>query len=132
VKFGFIAKHRVVWPVDVLCDTLGVSRSGFYAWRTRPESERERTDAEILRTIRASFDLTDGTYGARRMLGNVRDAGHVCGRQRVARLMRSAAMRARPRRRARPIDSGVRALHAVAPNVLDRQFTATAPNQKWV
>ena len=132
MKFGFIAKHRVVWPVDVLCDTLGVSRSGFYAWRTRPESERERTDAEILRTIRASFDLTDGTYGARRMLGDVRDAGHVCGRQRVARLMRSAAMRARPRRRARPIDSGVRALHAVAPNVLDRQFTATAPNQKWV
>ncbi len=132
MKFGFIAKHRVVWPVDVLCDALGVSRSGFYAWGTRPESERGRTDREILRTIRASFELTDGTYGARRMLDDVRDAGHVCGRQRVARLMRSAAMRARPRRRARPTDNGVRALHAVAPNVLDRQFTATAPNQKWV
>lgn len=132
MKFGFIAKNRVAWPVDVLCGALGVSRSGFYAWRTRPKSERGRTDASILRTIRASFELTDGTYGARRMLGDVRDAGHVCGRQRVARLMRSSALRARPRRRARPVDSGSRALHAVAPNVLDRQFMATAPNQKWV
>lgn len=132
MKFGFVAKHRVAWPVDVLCDSLGVSRSGFYAWRTRPRSFRARTDEEILRTIRTSFELTDGTYGARRMLDDVRDAGHVCGRQRVARLMRSAALWARPRRRARPIDSGERVLHAVAPNVLDRQFTATAPNQKWV
>ncbi len=132
MKFGFVAKHRVTWPVEVLCDSLGVSRSGFYAWRTRPRSARARTDAEILRTIRTSFELTDSTYGARRMLDDVRDAGHVCGRQRVARLMRSAALWARPRRRARPIDNGARALHVVAPNVLDRQFTATAPNQKWV
>jgi putative transposase len=95
-------------------------------------SVRARTDAAILETIRASFVLSASTYGARRMLPEVRDAGHVCGRQRVARLMRGAALRARPRRRGTPGDTGVRALHLVAPNVLDRQFTATAPNQKWV
>ncbi len=132
MKFGFVAKHRGAWPVDVQCEALGVSRSGFYAWRTRPLSARARTDAAILQTIRASFALSDSTYGARRMLDEVRDAGHVCGRQRVARLMRSAALRARPRRRATPADTGVRALHMVAPNVLDRDFTAQAPNQKWV
>jgi len=132
VKFGFVAKHRGAWPVNVQCEALGVSRSGFYAWRQRPLSVRARTDAAILQTIRASFVLSDATYGARRMLDEVRDAGHVCGRQRVARLMRSAALRARPRRRATPGDTGVRALHMVAPNVLDRDFTATAPNQKWV
>ena len=132
MKFGFVAKHRGAWPVEVLCEALGVSRSGFYAWRTRPQSRRTRTDARILVTIRTTFALTDGTYGARRMLGDVRDAGHVCGRQRVARLMRSAALWARPRRRARPQDDGVRAVHAIAPNILDRQFTATAPDQKWV
>ena len=66
------------------------------------------------------------------MLDDVRDAGHTCGRQRVARLMRSAALRARPRRRARPTDTGERVLHMIAPNVLDRAFTALAPNQKWV
>jgi putative transposase len=132
VKFGFVAKHRGTWPVDVLCEALGVSRSGFYAWRTRPGSERSRMDAEILVTVRSSFLLSDRTYGARRILGDIRDAGHLCGRQRVARLMRQEALWARPRRRARPMDTGERPVHTLASNVLDRQFTATAPNQKWV
>lgn len=132
MKFGFVAKHRGTWPVDVVCEALGVSRSGFYAWRTRPRSARARTDARILVDVRTSFLLSDRTYGARRILGDVRDAGHVCGRQRIARLMREAALGARPRRRARPSDHGDRSLHTLAPNVLDRQFTASAPNQKWV
>lgn len=132
MKFGFVAKHRGAWPVEVLCEALGVSRSGFYAWRTRPLSRRARTDAQILGAVRMSFLLSDRTYGARRILDDVRDAGHVCGRQRVARLMRQAALWARPRRRARPGDQGERPAYALAPNVLDRQFTATAPNQKWV
>jgi len=132
VKFGFVAKHRGTWPVEGLCEALGISRSGFYAWRTRPVSERARTDVQIILTVRASFVLSDSTYGARRMLGDVRDAGHRCGRQRVGRLMRQEGLWARPRRRARPADTGDRPLHALAPNVLDRQFTATAPNQKWV
>ena len=95
-------------------------------------SRRARMDAQILATIRTSFALIDRTYGARRMLGEVQDAGHTCGRQRVARLMRSAALWARPRRRARPQDDEERSVHAMAPNILARQFTATAPHQKWV
>lgn len=132
MKFGFIAAHRGIWPVEVQCEALGVSRSGFYAWRTRPLSRRAQTDAAIVTTLRASFVLSDRTYGVRRMLDEVRDAGHVCGRERVARLMRANALRARPRRRAKPIDTGVRPTVVLAPNVLDREFTATAPNQKWV
>ncbi len=132
MKFGFVAKHRGTWPVDVLCEALGISRSGFYAWRTRPLSQRSRTDAEILVTVRSSFLLSDRTYGSRRILDDVLDAGHLCGRQRVARLMREEALWARPRRRARPMDTGERPMHTLAPNVLDRQFTASAPNQKWV
>lgn len=132
MKFGFVAKHRGIWPVDVLCGALGVSRSGFYAWRTRAPSRRTRTDARILVDVRTSFLMSDRTYGARRILGDVRDAGHACGRQHVARLMRTEGLWARPKRRARPIDSGVRLVHTLAPNVLDRQFAATAPNQKWV
>ena len=132
MTFGFVATHRGIWPVEVLCGALGVSRSGFYAWRTRPPSRRAQTDVRLLVDVRRSFVLSDRTYGARRVLDDVRDAGHVCGRQRVERLMRLAALRARPRRRARPVDHGERSLHTLAPNVLDRQFTATAPNQKWV
>ena len=100
------------------------------AWRQRPQSTRARTDAAILQTIHARFVLSDSTYGARRMIDEVRDASHVFGRQRVARLMRDAALRARPRRRALPGDMGIRAI--IAPNVLDRECTATAPNQKSV
>ena len=132
MKFGFAAKHRGTWPVDVLCEALGVSRSGFYAWRTRPLSQRAQTDARMLVDVRTSFLMSDRTYGARRVLGDVRDAGHTCGRQRIARLMRQEALWARPRRRARPMDQGDRPEHTLAPNVLDRAFTATAPNQKWV
>jgi putative transposase len=132
VKCGFVAKHRGTWPVQTLCEALGISRSGFYAWRTRAPSRRAVTDAQILLEVRRSFLLSDRTYGARRILDDVRDAGHVCGRQRVARLMQTAALRARPRRRALPADHGERPLYTLAPNVLDRQFAATAPNQKWV
>ena len=132
MKFAFVAKHRGTWLVDLMCEALGVSRSGFYAWWTRGPSRRAQTDAHILVTVRASFVLSDSTYGVRRMLDDVRDAGHVCGRQRVGRLMRSAGLYARPRRRAKPVDRGVRSMHTLAENVLDRQFTATAPNQKWV
>lgn len=132
MKFGFIAMHRGIWPVDVQCEALGVSRSGFYAWRRRPPSGRARTDAAIVQTLRASFALSDATYGVRRMVDEVREAGHRCGRERVRRLMRSAALRARPKRRAHPTDAGLRSPHQIAPHLLGRDFTATAPDQKWV
>ena len=132
MKFGFVATHRGIWPTDVQCEALGVSRSGWYAWCERPQSLRARTDAAIRQTIRTSFAASDSTYGARRIIEDVRAAGHICGRSRVARLMRGAALRARPQRRAKPVDTGDRASHLIAPNVLDRDFTATAPNHKWV
>ena len=132
MKFGFVAKHRGTWPILLMCEALGISRSGFYAWRTRPRSTRAVIDEVIGAEILTSFRLSDRTYGARRILGDVLAAGHVCGRHRIERLMRANALRARPRRRKLPADTGERSLHALAPNVLDRQFTATAPNQKWV
>ena len=133
MKFGFVAKHRGVWPVVVQCEALGVSRSGFYVWCDRPESTRARTDAEILRTIRASFVLSDSTYGARRMIDEVRDSKHACGlRPCRAAHVGGAALRARPRRRALPSRRNGHPRDDRAENVLDRAFTATAPNQKWV
>jgi putative transposase len=67
VKFSFIAKHRGVWPAEWLCEALGVSRGGFYAWLTRPRSERSRSDEELGAKVRASFLASDRTYGARRV-----------------------------------------------------------------
>jgi putative transposase len=130
VRFDFVAKHRVAWPVGLICETLGVSRSGFYAWLSRPRSLRSRTDEVMGVLVRQSFLGSDRTYGARRVWHDVLALGHHCGLHRIERLMREQALRARPRRRGLPQDRGQRS--AIADNVLDRQFQADAPNQKWV
>jgi putative transposase len=132
MKFGFIAKHRGIWPIGWLCEALGVSRSGFYAWRSRPPSRRARADEELSGKVRASFLASDRTYGARRVWHDLLAEGVFCGRHRIERLMRLHALRARPRRRRLPSDVGVRQPAAVAPNVLDRSFEAPAPNRKWI
>ena len=130
MKFAFIAKHRGVWPVTWMCEALGVSRSGFFAWLTRPQSERARSDAVLGRIVRDSFERSDRTYGARRVWHDVLAEGLSCGLHRVERLMRENGLRARPRRRGLPKDTGERS--AVSANLLDRAFEASAPNQKWI
>ncbi|MCD6072235.1 MAG: family transposase [Microvirga sp.] len=132
MKFAFIATHRGIWPAGWLCEALGVSRAGFYAWRTRSPSARAKTNEQLLTKVRASFLASDRTYGTRRVWHDLLADGVSCGRHRIERLMRYAALRARPRRRRMPSDTGVRLTHAVAPNVLDRAFTAASANRKWV
>ena len=132
MKFGFVAKHRAIWPVELMCEALGLSRSGFYGWLTRAPSARTQSDTVLGQAVRASFLASDRVYGARRVWRDVRAAGHACGLHRIERLMRAQALQARPKRRGRPVDTGDRCPGALAPNVLDRQFVASAPNQKWV
>jgi len=132
VKFGFVAKHRGVWAVDLMCGALGVSRGGFYAWLTRPRSRRSRSDEEIGAKVRTSFLGSDRTYGARRVWRDLLADGVSSGLHRIERLMRSQALKARPRRRRLPLDLGERQAGAVAPNVLDRSFEASQPNRKWI
>jgi putative transposase len=130
--FGFVAKHRGIWPVAFLCEALGVSRSGFYAWLTRRPSARSRRDEVLSGKIKSSFQESDRTYGARRVWHDVLAAGIDCGLHAIERLMRRNGLRARPRRRRLPIDFGDRSAAALSANVLDRSFEAPAPNRKWV
>jgi len=130
MKFSFIAKHRGIWPVAWICGALGVSRSGFHAWLTRAPSQRSRDDEEISASIRASHIGSYRTYGARRVWHDLLAEGYQCGLHKIERLMREQGLRARPRRRGLPKDQGERSV--IAGNVLDRQFTADRPNQKWV
>jgi putative transposase len=115
-----------------LCEALGVSRGGFYAWLTRPRSQRSRSDEELGARVRASFLGSDRTYGARRVWHDLLAEGFLCGLHRIERLMKAQALRARPRRRRFPRDMGARTTDAVGLNVLDRGFDAPAPNRKWV
>ena len=104
MKFAFIAKHRGIWPAEWLCGALGVSRGGFYAWLTRPRSQRSRSDEELGAKVRASFLASDRTYGARRVWHDLLAEGVSCGLHRIERLMRLQALKARPRRRRLPPD----------------------------
>jgi putative transposase len=132
MKFGFIAKRHSVWPAAWLGEALGVSRSGFHAWLKRGPGARSREDEAILPAVRASFVASARAYGARRIWRGVLQAGFSCGLHKIERLMRTQALRARPRRRTLPKDDGERSASAIAPNVLDRQFSADQPNRKWI
>jgi putative transposase len=132
MKFGFVAKHRGVWPVRLMCEALGVSRGGFYAWITRPKSQREQLDESISPHVYQSFVASDRTYGARRVLMDVLELGYRCGLHKIERLMKAQALRARPKRRAKPTDRAGRSEVTIGSNLLDRQFVADAPNKKWV
>lgn len=128
----FVDGRRHLWPVRMICRVLGVSPSGYYAWRRRPESERAALNRALLAEIRAVHAESGGAYGAPRVHAYLRAQGRRVGRHRIARLMRRAGLRglAAIPRRLRTTDS--RHGHPIAPNRLRRNFTATAPNQVWL
>ena len=130
MRFRLIDAAKKEFPVQRLCKVLGVSQSGYFAWKDRPACRRQHEDMVLLAHIRSAFALSNATYGSPRMTRELRDDGITIGRHRVARLMRENALKARQRRRfKRTTDS----LHAfpVAPNLLNQDFNATGPNQKW-
>lgn len=130
MKYGFIARHRNVWPTRTMCRVLGVSTSGFYDWFDRPQSQQQQANVMLLGRIRASFAASDKTYGSPRIVRDLRGEGVACSVNRVARLMQAAGIKARHKRRRMP-GQLASVVHSVAPNLLDRQFEATGPNQKW-
>lgn len=130
MKYSFIAKHRSIWPTRAMCRVLRVSASGFYDWFNRPQSQRQQANSKLLGLIQASFAASDRTYGSPRIVRDLRDEGVACSVNRVARLMQAAGMKARHKRR-RLSGQHLSVVHSVAPNLLDRQFEATGPNQKW-
>ena len=115
----------------MMCRLLRVSASGFYAWQKRPESSRSRDNRSLLADIRAIHEKSTGTYGSVRVRAELAENGHPCGRHRVARLMRMAGLQGIPKRRFRRTTTSNHKL-PVAPNRLMQDFTAKAPNQRWV
>ena len=132
MRFAFVAKHRGIWPVAWACKALDVSTSGFHDWLNRRPAKRTVENETLLCVIRRSFHDSDRTYGSRRVWRDVVAEGLSCGLHRVERLMHQNALKARPRRRKLPSDTGLRVINAIAPNILDRQFHATHPNRKWI
>jgi putative transposase len=132
VKFACIARHHGEYPVRLMCRVLEVSPAGFYVWRTRGPSVRALADDRLILQVHASHHRSDGTYGAPRVLGDLRDEGWRVGQKRVARLMRRGGLvgRARPRGKVRTTDS--QHAYGIAPNLLNRQFDVSEVNRVWV
>lgn len=113
------------------CALLGVSRSGYYAWRRRPPSARAQVNRQLVAEIRRIHAEVDRTYGSPRMQPELQARGLVCGRHRIARLMRAHGIRGKQARRWR-VTTDSRHSFALAPNRLGRAFTAAAPNRVWM
>lgn len=127
-----MARHRAIWPVSRKCRMLEVSRSRFHEWYQRQPCARVVENERFTGRIRTFFELSDRTYGSPRIVRDPREAGERVGENRVAKLMRLADLKTRKRRRRRPTDEGARPDHAIADNVLNRDFRASQPNVKWV
>lgn len=131
MRYQFIEQYKQEFPIVVMCQVLGVSESGYYAWRKRPACQRRREDAQLTDQIRQVFETHQERYGSPRIQVELRDQGRSVSRKRVARLMQKAGITARRKRR-RVVTTRRDASHPVAPNLLERDFTATEPNTKWV
>jgi putative transposase len=129
--YRLIEAEKAAHSVPMLCRMLGVSRSGYYAWRSRPPSERARFDAVLSEKIETIHRNSRATYGAPRVHAELRALGIRCGRKRVARLMRRAKLRGCLR--GRRIKTTYRAaLQQAAPDLVERNFVAGEPDRLWV
>jgi transposase InsO family protein len=131
VRFALIEAEKACVPIAMACRALRVSRAGFYAWRQRPESEREREDRRLAVLVQASFEESKRRYGSPRIYRDLRKQGIRASRKRVIRLMQQQGIAARPRRRFKCTTDSNHNLQ-VAPNLLERRFEAAAPNERWV
>ena len=131
MKFRFISDHLETFNVGRMCNLLNVSRSGFYAWKKRPESSRSRQNRALEDRIRLLHANSHGIYGVPRIHRDLNDAGVRCGKNRVARIMRNAGIRSRTKKKFKATTNSKHSF-PVAPNLLDQKFTVEAPDRVWV
>lgn len=118
------------FPVEFMCQQLGVSRSGYYAWRTRPVSHRKLTDIDLTSRIRRIHQQGRGNPGVRRVRAGLAAEGIRCGLARIHRLMQAAGLQGRhPKAWRRTTIAGAKPVSA--PDLIGRNFTAPAPDKAW-
>ncbi len=130
MKFALIDAEKATIPIQVSCRVFGVSRSGFYAWKSRPQCDRSRKDEMLSTKIREAFHESRQTYGTPRIQAELKDDGHAVGRRRISRLMASQGLQAVCSRRFR-VTTDSDHDRPVAANILNRDFEPEAPDQAW-
>lgn len=132
MRFAYIDAERASYPVLVLCSVLEVTRAGYYAWRGRGVSRRQKANQDLAKRIIEIHATSRRAYGAPRILAELRGQGLSVSQKRVAKLMVANGIRARRRRRWVPKTTDSNHCLPIAPNLLDRKFQRTAPNEAWV
>ena len=132
MRFQVIEQHRGCWPVSAMCRVFRVSVAGYYAWRARPDSQRAVGNRALLDDIRQVHTASQGRYGSPRVHAALRARGQRVGRGCVERLMRVHGVRGLVARPRWVCTTNSRHAFPVAPNLLNRQFTASRPNQVWL
>ncbi len=132
MSYAFIAEHAHEHSVQRMCRVLGVRRSGYYAWKGRLPSSRTQANRDLVERICTAFQTSRKTYGSPRIRAVLQRQGVSCGQHRVARLMRQEGLWARPRRKSHPVTTQRDPDASPAPNRLAQDFSAPAPNRKWV
>lgn len=132
MMFRFIEDHRQEHPVRLMCRVLGVSPSGYYAWRGRPESPRTLANRRLLADVRRLHAQHRGRYGSPRIHAALRAEGDTVSRGRIERLMRRHGLRGVAARRFCPVTTDSRHGLPVAPDLLGQDFDASRPNQVWL
>lgn len=130
--YAFMVAHAGEFRVERMCRVLGVGRSGYYAWRSRLTSPRAEEDETLLAKIQKEYRISRGTYGSPRIHAALHKQGVKCSRKRVARLMRLHNLTGQKRRKRHPVTTQRDGNAIPAPNRLNQEFSALAPNQKWV
>jgi transposase InsO family protein len=131
VKFAWIAAEKATFRISEMCRALDVAPSGYYAWCRRPESRRAQRDRRLKVLVRASFDASKQRYGSPRIHRDLVEQDEPVSRKRIIRLMQEDGLKARVRKRFKCTTMSDHD-QPVAGNLLDRQFTAEGPNQRWV
>jgi transposase InsO family protein len=132
MRYEYIREHRQEFSVKRMCQLLGVTRSGYYAWQTEKTGPREVENRVLLEQIRVEYKLSRRTYGSPRIWASLRRQGIAGGRHRVARLMRREGIRPPKRHRRYPVTTQRQPGVIPAPNRLNQDFSATTANTKWV
>lgn len=127
-----MSANQAVFPILAMARVLGVSKAGYYAWLQRPPSARAREDAALMERVGSIHAASRGTYGAPRVHAELQSAGERHGRKRIARLMREAGLVGASHRRGGPATTRRDREARPAPDLVERNFTAVAPNQLWV
>lgn len=132
MRYKFIREHCQEYSVKRMCQVLGVTRSGYYAWQPEAAGPREVENRILVEQIQAEYKMSRETYGSPRIQAGLQRRGFACGRHRIARLMRREGISPQKRRRWHPITTQRQPGVIPAPNHLNQDFSASAANQKWV